>query len=86
MQYDFKGDVIFQTPQQMPQTLHSTFYPYPHSPARRPLSLRSPANAIHSLESLMIAMQSFLANAKTDLLQPRPQAVNRILLEAAALH
>jgi hypothetical protein len=31
-------------------------------------------------------MQHFLAMAKTELLQPRPQAVNRILREAALLH
>jgi hypothetical protein len=70
--------------QPMAQTLRKNFSPAPHSTARHTLIVR--ANPIQSLEGLLVAMQGFLEKAKSDLLQPRPQAVNRILLEAASLH
>lgn len=70
----------------MPQTLRTNFSSNHHNPARRTMIVRASANPIQSLEGLLYAMQSFLAMAKTELLQPRPQAVDRILLEAGALH
>jgi hypothetical protein len=48
--------------------------------------VRSSVYTIQSQECLLAALQSFLAKAKSDLLQPRPKAVSRILLEAASLH
>lgn len=49
--------------------------------------LPAPAIASYtSLEGLMAAMQRYIAQAKNDLLQPRPQAVQFILQEAARLH
>lgn len=70
----------------MLETLRSNYIHYPHDSARRTLIVRSSAYPAQSLEALLTAMQHFLAKAKTELLQPRPQAVNRILLEAALLH
>lgn len=70
----------------MLETLRSNYIHYPHDTSRRTLILRSSACSVDSLEGLLAAMQHFLAKAKTELLQPRPQAVNRILMEAALLH
>lgn len=70
----------------MLETLRSNYSHYPHETQRRTLIVRSSAYPIQSLEGLLAAMQSFLTKAKNDLLQPRPQAVNRILLEAGSLH
>lgn len=41
--------------------------------------------AYGSIEALLIAMQLFIATAKTDLMQPRQQAVDFILAEAAKM-
>jgi hypothetical protein len=70
----------------MLETLRSNYSHYPHDTARRTLIVRSSACSVESIESLLAAMQHFLAKAKTELLQPRQQAVNRILMEAAMLH
>jgi hypothetical protein len=48
------------------------------------LPVRSHA-AYGSLEALLIAMQFFLATAKTDLLQPRQQSIDYILSEASKM-
>jgi hypothetical protein len=70
----------------MPQNLRTTFSLIPHRPAR-PIQL--PARSVptySSLEALLCAMQQMLQKAKSDLLQPRKQVIDRILLEAASLH
>jgi hypothetical protein len=70
----------------MNQTLCSHFSLKAHRPAgSRQLPARRMPVA-DSLEALLAAMQEYLLEAKQDLLQPRPQAVARILLEAARLH
>ncbi len=69
----------------MPQTLRATFPIKPHSAARKSLlPVRSHA-AYGSIEALLIAMQLFIASAKTDLMKPRQQAVDFILNEAARM-
>jgi hypothetical protein len=70
----------------MPQTLRTTFSFKPHTTARRSLVPVASHAAYQSLEGLLAAMQHFIARAKTDMLQPRQQAVDRILREAAMLH
>ena len=70
----------------MSQTLRSTFSYQHHHSARRSLVPAGPAAHYPSLEALLAAMQQFIARAKTDLLQPRKQAIDRILQEAALLH
>jgi hypothetical protein len=69
----------------MSQTLRTTFSFQQHSSARRSLVPANSVAACHSLESLLAIMQQFLSRAKSDLLQPRQQAVNHILREAAML-
>lgn len=69
----------------MPQTLRAIFPIQPHSSGRKNLlPVRSHA-AYGSLEALLIAMQLFIATAKTDLMQPRQQAIDFILSEAAKM-
>ncbi len=69
----------------MSQTLRATFPIERHSSGRRNLlPVRSHA-AYGSLEALLIAMQLFIATAKSDLMQPRQQAVDFILSEAAKM-
>jgi hypothetical protein len=70
----------------MSQTLRTTLSFHQHSSARRSLVPATSALAHHSLENLLILMQQILSQAKTDLLKPRQQSINRILAEAALLH
>ncbi len=70
----------------MPQNLHRTFSLQPHR-LQRPLLLPALSHATYnSLEALLQAMQKVLLMAKSDLLQPRQKAIDRILFEAAQLH
>lgn len=69
----------------MSQTLRAIFPHNPHNSGRRNLlPVRSHA-AYGSIEALLLAMQLFIATAKTDLMQPRQQAVDFILNEAAKM-
>ncbi len=66
----------------MPQNLHKTFSLYSHR-ATRPLLLPTLSHATYnSIEALLSAMQHILQKAKSDLMQPRHQVIDRILLEA----
>ncbi len=67
----------------MPQNLHKTFSLHPNR-TPRPLLLPALSHATYnSLEALLLAMQHMLLKAKSDLLQPRQQVIDRILFEAA---
>ncbi len=69
----------------MAQTLRTNFSYHSHTNNRQN---HLPANAfaaIHSLNDLLIALQNSLALAKHELLQPRQQAIDFILREAALL-
>jgi hypothetical protein len=67
----------------MSQTLRTTFSFQQHSSPRRSLVPAASAAGNNSLEDLLAAMRQFISRAKTDLLQPRQQAVDFILREAA---
>jgi len=70
----------------MDQTLCSHFFPQSHrsSTGRSLPARRMPVS--QSLDELLASMQEFLAEARQELLQPRPQLIARILREAASLH
>ena len=70
----------------MSQTLCSHFSLKAHRAADNRLLPARHIPATDSLNALLAAMHEFLLEAKHDLLEPRPEAVARILLEAAALH
>ncbi|MEO6833282.1 MAG: hypothetical protein ABI378_12150 [Chitinophagaceae bacterium] len=70
----------------MPQTLPNTFsLPTHPSSHRSNLPMRS-LSGISSLEALLQAMEHYLILAKSQLLQPRKNAIDFILNEAARLN
>jgi hypothetical protein len=70
----------------MPQNLRTTFSLIPHRSSPPTMLPARSMTAYNSLEALLCAMQQILYKAKSDLLQPRQQVIDRILMEAASLH
>jgi hypothetical protein len=69
----------------MPQTLRTNYYPRQHHNRHALIPIQSYA-AFQTLEGLLTGLQHLIAKAKADLLQPRQQAIDLILREAASLH
>ena len=68
----------------MPQTLRTNFTPRQHQNRFALIPTHSYA-AFESLEGLLTNLQHLITKAKTEMLQPRQQAVDYILREAANL-
>ena len=64
----------------MHQTLRTNFLPVPHN-TRTLVPLHSMLLP-HSMQELLSALQEYLMQAKTELLQPRQAVIDRILAEA----
>jgi hypothetical protein len=67
----------------MPQTLRKTFSNRSHTQFKP--TVRKGFESPLSLEGFMQQLQAYIDTAKSDLLQPRQNVIDRILLEAAGI-